>query len=93
MQAFRGLFARVEALKGELAAQQERYARHMEVAARISRETATLYDINELLNRAIDLICQEFGFYHAQVFLIDDVGKHAVLIYSHGEIGERLLRA
>ena len=59
----------------------------MDIAARVSRETATLYDIDALLNRAINLICDEFGYYHAQVFLIDDIGENAVLVYSHGEVG------
>ena len=50
-------------------------------------------DIDALLNRAINLICDEFGFYHAQVFLIDDIGENAVLVYSHGEVGQQLLQA
>src|SRR5690606_2837132 len=63
----------------------------LDIAARIGHETATLRDIDKLLNRAINLICEEFGFYHAQVFLLDDVGKNAVLVYSYGETGQKLL--
>jgi putative methionine-R-sulfoxide reductase with GAF domain len=44
-----------------------------------------------LLNRAIDLICDELGFYHAQVFLVDDIGINAVLAHSRGEVGRKLL--
>ena len=93
MQAFQTMTGRAEGLKAELDAQQGRYTRNMDIAARVSRETATLYDIDALLNRAINLICDEFGYYHAQVFLIDDIGENAVLVYSHGEVGKQLLQA
>ncbi len=89
--ALSSLSRRVEELNGELGVQQGRYSRSMDVAARISRETAALTDIDALLNRSIELIVQEFGFYHAQVFLVDDIGANAVLTYSHGEIGRALL--
>ena len=72
-------------------AQFKRRNRELEVATRIGREVANLYDIDVLLNRAINLICTEFGFYHAQVFLVDDAKINAVLRYSHGKAGERLL--
>ncbi len=71
--------------------QRKRLTRNIEIAARVSRETAMLQDLNALLNRVVDLICDEYGFYHAQVFMADDVGLHAVLAYSHGEAGQKLL--
>ncbi|MCL4254388.1 MAG: GAF domain-containing protein, partial [Anaerolineae bacterium] len=77
---------------GEAVGEQfKRRNRELEVATRIGREVANLYDIDLLLNRAINLICSEFGFYHAQVFLVDDARMNAVLRYSHGKAGERLL--
>ncbi|HVU09639.1 MAG TPA: GAF domain-containing protein [Phototrophicaceae bacterium] len=93
MTAFQSMSTRVEGLKGELEAQQGRYTRNMDITARVSRETATLHDIDDLLNRSINLICDEFGFYHAQVFLTDDVSENAVLVYSHGAVGEQLIEA
>ncbi len=93
MTAFQSMSTRVEGLKSELEAQQGRYTRNMDITARVSRETATLHDIDDLLNRSINLICDEFGFYHAQVFLTDDVGENAVLVYSHGAVGEQLIDA
>lgn len=71
--------------------QSKRRNRELEVASRIGREVANLYDIDQLLNRAISLICSEFGFYHAQVFLVDDARINAVLRYSYGKAGEKLL--
>jgi GAF domain-containing protein/DNA-binding response OmpR family regulator len=71
--------------------QFKRRNRELEVATRIGREVANLYDIDVLLNRAINLICSEFNFYHAQVFLVDEARMNAVLRYSHGKAGEKLL--
>ncbi len=93
LQSFHAVTERVSTLKHQLDMQQGRYSRNIDIAARIGRETATLYDIDELLNRTIQLICDEFDFYHAQVFLIDDIGENAVLVYSHGDIGQRLLES
>lgn len=68
-----------------------RRTRDLQVAARIGREIATLYDIDQLLTRAINLICNELGFYHAQVFLLDNLGLNAILVHSRGEAGQQLL--
>ena len=91
MGSFQIMSERIGTLQQELEVQRGRYTRNIDVAARVSRETATLYDIDALLNRAIRQICEEYGFYHAQVFLLDDVGESAVLIYSYGERGRQLL--
>ncbi|MBI5667326.1 MAG: GAF domain-containing protein [Chloroflexi bacterium] len=68
-----------------------RQQRNIEIATRITQETAALSNVDDLVNRVIDLICNEYGFYHAQVYLTDDVGLNVVLRYSRGLIGQRLL--
>lgn len=89
--AFQTVAQRVDELHDELELQTGRYARNLDITARIGHETAALHDIDQLLNRAVDLICEEFGFDHAQVFLIDDIGKNAILVYSYGQAGKALL--
>jgi GAF domain-containing protein/CheY-like chemotaxis protein len=91
LRAFHSVDAYVRQMEALSREQVERYARNLDIAARISRQTATLHDIDQLLNRAINLICTEYGFYHAQVFLVDDAGLNAVLVYSYGEAGQKLL--
>lgn len=65
--------------------------RDLELTSEISREVAGLRDLSLVLNRTIGLIVERFGFYHAQVFLLDDVGEYAVLVASTGIAGQRLL--
>jgi GAF domain-containing protein/DNA-binding response OmpR family regulator/HAMP domain-containing protein len=89
--AFAALAREASMLREQLEAQDTRYSRTVNITTRIGRETATLSEIDQLLNRAINLISAEYGFYHAQVFLIDDIRKNAVLVYSTGEAGRELL--
>ncbi|MDX2137778.1 MAG: GAF domain-containing protein [Chloroflexota bacterium] len=92
VQAFAHLQGQVSQLNNQLNTTSERYQRNLDIARRISRETATLRNVDDLINRTIELICTRYGFYHAQVFLTDDVGKQAVLRYSQGEAGQQMLK-
>ena len=69
----------------------ERYATQLQVAAEIARDAATASNLDSLLKRAVDLVREYFGFYHAAVFLLDDAGEFAVLETASGESGELLL--
>jgi len=82
---------RIEALDDALQDQTRRRSRDLQVVGRIGRETVMLDDLPELLQRAIDLICTSLGYYHAQVFLLDDSSSVAVLAYSRGQVGQQLL--
>ena len=85
------LSGQIQDLTLELANRETRHNRDMQIITNIGRETATLYEIDILMQRSIELICNELGFYHAQVFLVDDAGLNAVLVQSRGEAGQQLL--
>lgn len=68
-----------------------RQSAHLTAAAEISRAASSLLALDDLLNTAITLIQQAFGYYHVQVFLVDDQHRDAVLRASTGEIGALLL--
>lgn len=91
MQSIGQVANRLQKLNQSMDDQRRRLTRDVEIAARISRETALLNDLDGLLNRVINLICEEYSFYHAQVFVVDDVGLNAILAYSRGEAGQKLL--
>jgi GAF domain-containing protein len=50
-------------------------------------------DPDLLLDQTVDIICDEFGFYYAGVFLIDESGEWAVLRSGRGEAGAAMLAA
>lgn len=85
------LSQRIQDLTSDISEQSTRHNRDMQIITNIGRETATLYDIDTLMLRSIELICNELGFYHAQIFLVDEVQVNAVLVHSRGEAGLKLL--
>lgn len=91
VKAVEQVAGRLNVLQTSLHEQVGRRNRDLQVAGRIGREIATLLDLDSLVPRAINLICNELGFYHAQVFLLDDTQTLAVLRYSRGEAGRQMI--
>ncbi len=63
----------------------------LEAAASVARRTAEIRDLDTLLNETVRLISERFGFYHAGIFLVDDLGVYAVLRAASSEGGQRML--
>ena len=69
----------------------ERRSVQLQVAAEVARDATAARDLDELLNGAVNLIRDRFGFYHAGIFLLDDRGEYAVLRAATGEAGSQML--
>jgi GAF domain-containing protein/DNA-binding response OmpR family regulator len=82
---------KIDTLSREFDEEVERRNRDMRVMGRISYETAVLSDLDVLLRRTINLICNEMGYYHASVFLVDEIEGVARVVASRGEAGQELL--
>ena len=80
---------RTRALQEANAALQRR-AILLEASAEIGRVITSIFDVDELLHRTVNLIRERFGFYHAGIFLIDENGEWAVLREATGEAGEKM---
>jgi GAF domain-containing protein len=65
-------------------------ARLLRAAAATGQDLSKMLNINEILPRAVEFIRERFGFYHVQVFLIDDDGLNARLAASTGAVGQKL---
>lgn len=83
--------SRLEEMNRTFHDQVTRRNRDLRIVGLIGYETATLDDVDLLLKRTINLICNEMGYYHAQVFLVDETNSIARLAYSRGEAGQRML--
>jgi GAF domain-containing protein len=57
----------------------------------VARDAAVILDVDELLDQTVRLISDRFGFYHAGLFLLDDVGEYAVLQAASSEGGRLML--
>ncbi len=69
----------------------ERQAIQLQTTADIARLAAEAVAPDELIARAVEMIRERFGFYHASVFIVDDTGNWAFLAASTGEAGRRLM--
>jgi GAF domain-containing protein len=69
----------------------DRRARYLTATGEVSRVVAAILDLDELLERVVTLISKQFGFYHAGIFLLDDVRTWAVLRAVSSEGGQRML--
>jgi GAF domain-containing protein/HAMP domain-containing protein len=66
-----------------------RRARYLEATHVVARDAASQLDPQELLSRVVQLISEQFGFYHTGLFLLD--GEWAVLQAASSEGGQRML--
>ena len=74
--------------------QTRRRAILLKVAAQVSRNISSILDPDELLSRTVDIICDEYGFYYAGIFLIKklaDGKKWAVLKAGRGKAGQLMI--
>jgi GAF domain-containing protein len=69
----------------------EQRAGQLRAAAEVTRDTTAARELDELLDRAVDMIRRRFGFYHAGVFLADEAGEWVVLRAATGDAGRQLL--
>ncbi len=56
----------------------------LQVAAEIARDATSQANLQGLLDRAVQLICERFDFYHAGIFLIDEETGYAVIRAAYG---------
>lgn len=71
--------------------QAERRSRLLKAANRVGREVTSILDLEALLPRTVDIICEAYGLYYAGIFLLDDAGEYAVLRAGYGKAGKAMV--
>lgn len=69
----------------------ERRNIHLRLSADVARQSASIGDLAQLLDRIAGLISDRFNLYHAGIFIIDDEGEHIVLRAASSPGGKRML--
>lgn len=64
----------------------------LQAASYVARQTAEIQDLSVLLDRVVNLVTDQFGFYHTGIFLINESGDEAVLQAASSEGGHRMLQ-
>ncbi len=68
-----------------------RQATELETASALARDISKFTNLDALLSSAVNLIRDQFGFYHAGLFLLDGNKEYAVLRSATGEAGRQML--
>jgi GAF domain-containing protein/HAMP domain-containing protein len=84
---YRSLSTQVEGQTEELQTRSSQ----LEATAQVAREAAAIHDLDTLLSHTTELISQNFGFYHAGIFLLDEEKEFAILQAANSEGGQRML--
>jgi GAF domain-containing protein len=74
-------------LIGSLEARVAARTKDMETVAEVSTATATILEIDKLLQAVVDLSKERFELYHTHIYLLDEAGKNLVLAAGAGEPG------
>ena len=72
--------------------ESQQTALQFETAAEIARDISSSLDLDELLQKAVELIRSRFSFYHSAVFLKDLAGEFVVIREATGEAGAQMKR-
>ncbi len=89
--------ARLHQQNTQLFAQASRRATLLQAGAEVSRNITSILDLDVLLSSTVHIICEEYGFYYAGIFLVnkapDETGRRwAVLKAGRGEAGRKMVK-
>ncbi len=81
----------LEARVAERTADLERRGREMQASSEVVRTIASIRDLDALLNEITHLLSEQFGFYHAAVFLMDE-NKQLVMRAANTQVAQELVQ-
>lgn len=63
----------------------------LRAASYIARQTADLQDLEMVLSMVVNLVTDQFGYYHAGIFLMNESGDEVILQTASSEGGKRMV--
>ncbi len=69
----------------------ERRTRLLQAANEVGKQVTQILDLDALLPKTVDIICDAYNFYYAGVFLIDETGQWVMLRAGRGEAGKQMI--
>jgi GAF domain-containing protein len=85
------LIGQLEDAKRDLESLVGHQVTELKAAAQVAREAANIRNLEELLEKTVQMISDKFDFYHAGIFLLDDAEHYAVLQAASSEGGQHML--
>lgn len=81
---------RLDQLQENLESQVQARTAQLRATIEVSRATSAILDPEELLEKVVNVISEQFGYYYVALFLIDPSGKWAELKSATGDAGRVL---
>ena len=89
-QTFNAMTDRLQLTLAGLEQRVEERTALLRVSAEVGRAASSILDPDELIEQVVHLITEQFGYYYAAIFLVDEFGEWAELKSATGEAGEAL---
>ena len=70
-----------------------RRAQQVELSTEVAQEIAVITDLDELLNRVVVLVKEQFGYYHVQIFRHARGSQAMFVVAGYGSVGEEMMAA
>jgi PAS domain S-box-containing protein len=86
-----GAFMERRGLTSEIERSLEQRSTQVRVSTLVAQEIARSPDLNELYERIVTLIKEEFGYYHVQLLRYDPALDNIGLVVGYGEVGKEML--
>lgn len=74
-----------------LTSRLDQQTRQLQAVITVSRAIVGSRDVDQLLDDMVRLVRETFGYYHVQIFLVDEDRGYATLRQSTGKVGQKLL--
>ena len=87
LEANKGLSEKVEILENESDKQRSKLIAIRQITRDITQQT----NLQVMLIEAADLICNQFGFSYAGIFLADEKYEYADLVAGSGQVGKQMV--
>lgn len=90
--SLRGLITDLEQRVAERTEGITRKTEQLRSASYIARQTSEVQDLRVLLDTAVNLITDQFGYYHVGIFLVNEAGDQVTLLSASSEGGKRMMQ-
>ena len=90
-QAFNRMAEDLSELYRSLEEKVDERTRQIHTAAEVAQRITSSANLDQLLNRTVQLLVDQFSFYQASIFMLDQRGRYAVLQASYGPAAREML--
>jgi GAF domain-containing protein/HAMP domain-containing protein len=89
--SFNNMADQLSELYQSLEQKVDEQTRQIRTASEVAQSVIGTTSLDELLNKTVEIIVNQFGYYHAGIFLLDGTGKYAALRAAYGPAASEML--